>query len=298
MKTARIVLAWTAAAILAPALIFSWPAPMADAGGAGSIAIDTGPRALGPMSIVGVSSELLWAADRIPLTSITVRNTSTTLVHAKVWWIIGHVDDTEPWNDPALESTHVEVDLSGHALTIVPVPAPPAATVEPGIYRLSLWVQTVDPATGNLVHSDGRAMLGNVDVLAATSNVTHTGGSSPDLWFHDVSANGPWVSGRSAHVQLEVANASAHTRVIQVWWFLAPSDTTQPWTDPQAVESMISTATISAGDTVELDVPMLRAPASGKYTLTAWLHESTSSGSVHEDGVRLQEPIVVARGQR
>jgi hypothetical protein len=298
MKTARIVLSWTAAAILAPALIFSWPAPVADAGGADSIAIDTGPKALGPMGIVGVSSELLWPADRIPLTSITVRNTSTTLVHAKVWWILGHVDDTEPWNDPALESTHVDVDLPGNASTIVAVPALPAATVEPGIYRLSLWVQTVNPATGQLVHSDGRAMLGNVDVLAATPSVTHTGGSSADLWLHNVNATGPWVTGRSAHVQVEVANASAHTRAIQVWWFLAPSDIAQPWTDPQAVESTISTATISAGGTIDLDVPMLRAPASGRYTLTAWLHESTPSGSVHEDGVRLQEPIVVARGQR
>ena len=293
MRAAKIVLAWTAAAILTPALIFGWPAPVADAGGAGTMAIDTGPKPAGPMSIVGVSSELLWAADKIPQTSIMVRNTSRAFVRAKTWWILAGVDDTEPWNDPSLESRHVEVDLNGHASTTVAVPVPSDAVVKPGVYRLSLWVQAVDPTTGQLVHSDGRAMLGNVEVLSASPEITHVGGSSADLWLHNVTAAGPWIVGKPAQVRVQVANGSANTKAIQVWWFLAASDTAEPWTDPQAAQSTTVTATIAPGGTVELDVPMPRAPSAGRYTLSVWLHESTPSGSVHEDGVRLRKLIVV-----
>lgn len=297
MRAAKIALAWTAAAILTPALIFSWPAPVADAGGAGTMAIDAGPKAIGPISIVGVNSDLLWAADKVPLTSITVRNTSHAFVHAKTWWILGGVDDTEPWNDPALESTHVEVDLEGHATATVTVPALPDAVVKPGVYRLSLWVQVADPATGHLVHSDGRAMVGNVKVLSATPELTHVGGSSPDLWIHTVTATGPWIVGRSAHVQVQVANGSGLTKAIQVWWFLSPSDAIKPWTDPRAIQSMVVGTTIAAGAAAQLDVPMPRVPSAGRYTLSVWLHESTPSGSVHDDGVRLRQLVAVSPAQ-
>jgi hypothetical protein len=261
------------------------------------MAIDTGPKPAGPMSIVGVSSELLWAADKIPQTSIMVRNTSRAFVRAKTWWILAGVDDTEPWNDPALESTHVEVDLDGHASEAVAVPAPSDAVVKPGVYRLSLWVQVANPATGQLVHSDGRAMLGNVEVLAATPELTHVGGSSPDVWLHDVRAPGSWTVGRQAQVQVEVANGSSQTKAIQVWWFLAPHNNPEPWTAPDAVQSTTVSATIAPGRIVELDVPMPHAPSAGQYALSVWLHELTPTGSLHEDGVQMDQPIVVASAQ-
>jgi hypothetical protein len=269
------------------ALIISWPTPGQSAGGIGGVNIDHGPQAVGPVTVVGVTSGLVWADNASTATSITVQNTSAAPVRAMVWWILGRLGDAEPWNDPAMESAHLQVTLAAHATKTVLLPSSTVAAVRPGIYRLSLWAHNLDVATGQWIHSDGREMIGNVQVVHAPTNIAHLKPASTNLWLDGADPLGSWVSGGPAHLRVQIVNASAVVKTVQVRWSLAGGR-------GSSTRSMTAASTVNPGTVTTLNVPMTQLPHAGSKTLSVTLYESGPAGSIQQDEIQLPAPITVA----
>lgn len=269
-----------------------WPRPGGHAGTGGVLHVDPGPKATGPVTITGVDANLVWTSTPTVPVTISVRNTSGRSADTEVWWILGQPGDPKPWLDAAVQALPIAADLSpGEKRSVLVVP--PSQRVKPGYYDLSLWAHTRSGKSSSWVHSDGRALLGQIEVVSPEHGITHVGGTSPSLWLHSAQPSGTWSPNHPAAVSVQIANATSSGSIVQVWWYLSKTDDKKPWNDRSAVQSSIVTVDASPAGLTTVDVSMPRLPQPGSYHLSAWLHQLVGTDSVSRDGVLVKEPVLL-----
>lgn len=269
-----------------------WPDPPERSGTVAGLELEPGGPPAGPVRIDAGEAPLVWVSSEPVEVQIEVVNDASDPVFIQVWWLLGERDDPSPWLDPVVQPEAVPMLLEGDATETVSVPAD-LGLVDPGIYRLSLWVHTLDPDDEQWHHADGRTLASTVLVTAPTSGLSHVGGTSAQLWIQQVSGPRSWHAGEPATVTVQVANAAPTLASVQVWWFLSPTASAVPWEVPGSVQSETVAGTADPGGVTELAVPVARLPDAGTYRLTVWLHQQEPAGRVPRDGVLVDVPVPV-----
>lgn len=104
----------------------------------------------GPVAVDAVSAPTRWGKGQA--TTVTLRNMSALPQDARVWWVLGKVGDTQPFNDPVATLQPQPVIVLGPGEVRQVKLANPLSVV-PGTYALSIWVH-VKTSAGDFEHSD------------------------------------------------------------------------------------------------------------------------------------------------
>lgn len=278
--------------VLAVGAVVLWPRPAPTGPGARGLHIDDSVRPTGPVEIIGADALLIWQPTPDTPVTMTVRNRTGAATRARVWWSLAAPSEPRPWEHNAMQALPVEIDLDGHAQERIDVRIPPGILTD-GYYRLSLWAHAYDETAAAWEHSDGRSVIGAIQVMEPAADLLHVAATSEELWVRSVSLPGTWVAGERVRVHVSVVNARPEPRVVRLWWYLAPPDTADPWEAAGAVRSEEVTIGVDGGAMTGIDVPIDALPNAGRYQFSVWLHESRADGSEPADGAFGTEPVTV-----
>ncbi len=289
----RIVVGVTALVVAAVAVTVAlvvWPDPPARGGGDAGLALEPSGAPAGAVRITAVDAPLVWVSSEHVEVDVTVANEGTEPAVTRVWWLLAHPDDPDPWVDPVVQPEPVARMLEVGSTERVTVPID-AGLIEPGPYRLSAWVHTYDSDTEDWHHADGRTLQSAVRVTAPSAGLSHIGGTSDRMWIQAVAEPRSLHAGEPATVTVTVANAGAELASVQAWWFLSPTASETPWDVEGSVRSEPMSATADPGELTDLVVPIGRLPAAGTWRLTVWLHQQETVGGVPRDGVLVDQAV-------
>lgn len=277
-------------------LVLVWQTPGGGAGGSNPFGLQRSSTPPGPVLITAVTTGLIWRPGAVPPTTVTVHDDTTRAAVCEVWWILSRRGDQTPWEDPIERSVPVAVTAAPLQSQAVGLNRLVASVPKPGIFSLSVWVHCRNSTPGAWAPSDGATLGGAVEVLPASTLLTHSSGDSRLFWIDAASATG-MIEGRTGGINVTIANAWVEPVMMNVSASLAPAGVAPAGANRSGADATrLSDPTdvnLSAVGLSSVNLSIPRLPGPGTYVLTIQARLVQATTSVVVDTVRI-EPEVVA----
>jgi hypothetical protein len=272
----------------------AWPAPQRQAGGPEPFRLYRVSAPPGPVVISSASTSLLWQADVVPPTDVTLKNELRRPRTCETWWIVAAIGAPTPWNRPVIESRPVPFTIGPSGVLTVQVNKVIESRADPGFYQISFWVHCLDPSTGFWAHSDGATMAGAVELLTTATGLRDAPSSSRLLWVDAVQVPQKLVRGQPAEILATIANGLVEPITAEIRSFLSRPGVAAPWAYPGASRSSTDEQVVAGGRLSTVSLSIGRLPVPGRYVLSVWLSEKRAFSSFPVDGVWLTKYLTVA----
>jgi len=244
------------------------------------------PPADGPVRIVDAATSTVWSDHDVAPVKISVSNTSSRAVSARVWWLLAAPGTATPWVKPAARGRPRTIELEAGETRTVGVGA--SRAVPTGAWTLSLWAHTVRD-NGKTQHSHGAATTPTVHVLPTHPDVYRVGEPGGYTALTVVEPVGRLVgidteTGPDALVSVRAT--TTQPVAVQLRCYLAPQGTQEPWRSARSYGSHISSGHVEPGAPQAMGCRFPRFPRAGTWELSAFIRlgDADRAGG-HEDGL-------------